>query len=405
MSVPKIRFKGYTEPWKSKTVSDMAELTSSKRIHVSDYVKSGVPFYRCREVIRLSENKPITDKLYISEEKYISLAETYGCPQISDMLITALGYTGITWVADHEPFYFKDANLIWFRHIKCDSYYLYYLFNTDNGKKKVEASAITSYQPVLSIGKLNSLDFMFPAEEEQRKIASLFKYFDSVTAAHQKRLEKLKKIKIIMLQNFFPNENKAVPEIRFKGFNNAWQRKRFDEVFSLVHGLQIAIDKRYSDPGENRYLYITNELIRDPEHTEKYYIENPVPSVRCQSDDILITRTGYTGVVVTGVEGCFHNNYVKLRFDKTRYYDKFIYYYLSSEQMYRKMLAGAGGSSIPDLSHRSFYNIESFFPFSYEEQKKIGDYLAELDRLIGLQSRKLDILKKNKKYLLDKMFI
>ena len=52
-NVPKIRFSGFTEPWEQHKLSEIADLTSSKRVHAKDYVESGVPFYRGKEISEL----------------------------------------------------------------------------------------------------------------------------------------------------------------------------------------------------------------------------------------------------------------------------------------------------------------------------------------------------------------
>ena len=66
MSKPKIRFKGYEEDWEQRKLGEIADLTSSKRVHAQDYVDSGVPFYRGKEISELREHKPVSEVLYIT---------------------------------------------------------------------------------------------------------------------------------------------------------------------------------------------------------------------------------------------------------------------------------------------------------------------------------------------------
>jgi type I restriction enzyme S subunit len=99
-----------------------------------------------------------------------------------------------------------------------------------------------------------------------------------------------------------------------------------------------------------------------------------------------MTRTGNTGIVVTDVEGCFHNNFFKIKYDK-QYFDKhFICQFLSSPMMQKRILSSAGSSTISDLSHKSFYKLDGFFP-KIEEQKKISSFFNNLDNLITLHQR------------------
>ena len=106
-------------------------------------------------------------------------------------------------------------------------------------------------------------------------------------------------------------ENDNVPEIRFDSFKEEWDKKRFKDFTKLSQGLQIAISSRFLEDGEHRYFYITNEFL-NPNSTKKYYIESPSENVICTVDDILMTRTGNTGKVITNISGAFHNNFLRL---------------------------------------------------------------------------------------------
>ena len=184
--VPEIRFKGFTDDWEQRKLSDIAVLTSSKRVHAEDYVETGVPFYRGKEISELKEHKPISEVLYITEYKYNEISSMYGSPKEGDLLITAVGTLGNTWVIDQTPFYFKDGNLIWFKDIKCNPKYLDYAMSTADGQKKILASAIGSNQKALTMVKLNELEFMFPGKAEQDKIAEYFSYLDNLITLHHR---------------------------------------------------------------------------------------------------------------------------------------------------------------------------------------------------------------------------
>lgn len=201
--VPQIRFEGFTEDWEQRKLGEIADLTSSKRVHAQDYVDSGIPFYRGKEISELREHKPVSEVLYITEEKYKEMAKLYGSPQVGDLLITAVGTIGNTWVVDNVPFYFKDGNLIWFKNIKCNPNYLDYVLSSDDGQKKIDASAIGSSQKALTMVKMNELKFMFPNNDEQVRIADYFRNLDNLITLHQRKCDELKEVKKFMLQNMF----------------------------------------------------------------------------------------------------------------------------------------------------------------------------------------------------------
>ncbi|MCQ2017647.1 restriction endonuclease subunit S [Clostridium butyricum] len=173
--------------WEQRKLSEIADLTSSKRVHAENYVESGIPFYRGKEISELREHKQVSEVLYITEEKYEKISKLYGSPKLGDLLITAVGTIGNTWVVDNVPFYFKDGNLIWFKNIKCNSKYLDFVLSSTYGQKKIMDSAIGSNQKALTMVKLNELHFMFPKEAEQEKLAEYFSNIDNLITLHQRK--------------------------------------------------------------------------------------------------------------------------------------------------------------------------------------------------------------------------
>jgi type I restriction enzyme S subunit len=106
------------EEWKKYKLGDIADITSSKRIFLSDYVEEGIPFYRSKEIIEKANGGEISFELFISEEKYFEIKQKFGVPVNGDLLIAAVGErAGIPYcVANDGDFYFKDGNLIWFKN-------------------------------------------------------------------------------------------------------------------------------------------------------------------------------------------------------------------------------------------------------------------------------------------------
>lgn len=197
-------------------------------------------------------------------------------------------------------------------------------------------------------------------------------------------------------------EHTNTPALRFPEFKNDWIEKSFGDFTKTNQGLQIAISNRETQYKEGYYFYITNEFLK-PNSKIKYYIKNPPNSVIANKDDILMTRTGNTGKVITGVHGAFHNNFFKIKFDNKQYDRLFIYELLKSSKINNKILSLAGTSTIPDLNHSDFYSIKSFIP-KYEEQQKLGIFFNKLDRQIELEEKKLELLEQQKRGYMQKIF-
>ena len=196
-------------------------------------------------------------------------------------------------------------------------------------------------------------------------------------------------------------EVQKVPKLRFSEFFGDWFEKRMRDIAKINQGLQIAISERYTEPIQGGYFYITNEFLREKSE-KKYYIKNPPESVLCVDEDILMTRTGNTGMVVTGVSGAFHNNFFKIKYKKNC--DRwFLYYYLNLRQTQNMLLKLAGTSTIPDLNHSDFYRIKINLP-SLPEQQKIASFLTVVDKKIQQLTRKKELLEQYKKALMQKIF-
>ena len=84
--------------WGKVKVGDCCEVTSSKRIFFSEYVDSGVPFYRSKEIIESSNGQAISEPLFISQEKYDEIKNHFGVPQSGDMLLTSVGTIGVPYI-------------------------------------------------------------------------------------------------------------------------------------------------------------------------------------------------------------------------------------------------------------------------------------------------------------------
>ena len=81
----------------------------------SDWKESGVPFYRAREIVKLSDNGYVDNELFISEEHYKKLSNEYGVPKAGDLMVSGVGTIGKTYVVkENDKFYYKDASVLCF---------------------------------------------------------------------------------------------------------------------------------------------------------------------------------------------------------------------------------------------------------------------------------------------------
>ena len=403
--IPKLRFPGFTGAWEQRKVIDLLNQPITDGPHETpNLVEKGIPFISADAIVdnRIDFSRK---RGFITKEYDLQCRKKYS-PELYDVYLVKSGST-VGKVAIVETT--KQFN-IWspLAAMRCkgktNPYFLYFLFQIKENQNQVKSKASNGTQPNLSMREIEQFNVQIPSlHDEQKKIGEFFKQLNSLITLHQRKLDHLKVQKKGLLQKMFPKNGENVPEVRFPGFTDAWEQRRFKDISKLSQGLQIAISKRFTHPGDGKLFYITNEFL-NPNSTVKYYIDSPTKNVIAERTDILMTRTGNTGKVVTDVEGVYHNNFFKISYNSSKIDRWFLYYLLNSYPIQREILVRAGNSTIPDLNHNDFYGIKIYIP-TIEEQIKIGTFLTKVDSLIALHQRKLEHLELMKKGLLQQMFV
>ncbi|KXS34470.1 MAG: type I restriction modification DNA specificity domain protein [Idiomarina sp. T82-3] len=190
-----------------------------------------------------------------------------------------------------------------------------------------------------------------------------------------------------------PSDLEELPE--------GWKNVDLGSIMQVRQGLQIPISERLKKPTPTAVEYITIQSIKN-KNQEREYVESPSRRVVCEVDDVLMTRTGNTGIVITGVEGAFHNNFFLMDFERSLVNRLFLVNYLRSPRVQHLILVKAGSSTIPDLNHRDFYSIRFPLP-PLEEQKKIAQILSTWDKAITTTEQLLANSQQQKKALMQQL--
>lgn len=185
-------------------LSKVADICSSKRIYASEYVEKGVPFYRSKEIIELGHNKKPSVELFITEDKYEEVKEKYGVPKKGDILVTAVGTIGETWIVNsNTPFYYKDGNLLLVRLKKYMSeiFFKYSLdILIDDFKRKIVSGS--SYS-ALTIEKFKTMKVVYPPIEEQNRFAKFVEKVNKQKLECEENLKKLEELQSALMQEYF----------------------------------------------------------------------------------------------------------------------------------------------------------------------------------------------------------
>ncbi|HOE42997.1 MAG TPA: restriction endonuclease subunit S, partial [Rhodoferax sp.] len=157
-------------------LGDLLEITSSKRIHMADYVPSGIPFYRSKEVIERAKGNNISTELFISHKQFDLIKQKFGSPRDGDILLTSVGTLGVPYVVRGDgDFYFKDGNLTWMRNFskEISPQFLYYWLTSPQIQQKLDEVSIGSTQKALTISALKALQIPLPTRATQDGIVEI----------------------------------------------------------------------------------------------------------------------------------------------------------------------------------------------------------------------------------------
>lgn len=194
--------------WKTYKLSDLAEIGSSKRIFLSEYVETGIPFFRSKEVIESFNKKQVSTELFISEEKFVEIEKKFGAPKEGDILLTSVGTIGVPFIipAAYPKFYFKDGNLTWFKNYKrelIDPKFLFFLFMSPIGQQKFRNNLIGSTQQALTISSLREIEVTIPPLPEQRAIASILSVLDDKIELNLQMNKTLEEMAMALYKHWF----------------------------------------------------------------------------------------------------------------------------------------------------------------------------------------------------------
>ena len=191
--------------WHARTLEDIADVGSSKRVFVEELKDSGVPFYRGTEVGALAEGKKITPELFITKEHYDELCEATGAPKRGDLLMPSICPDGRIWVVDNDnPFYFKDGRVLWVHNIAKD-YNPIFLLQTLKNRIMSDYNSIASGTTfaelkIFALKKCKVFDVPLPLQEQ---FAEYVQKTDRAKAAVKKTLEKAQVLKAALMQKYF----------------------------------------------------------------------------------------------------------------------------------------------------------------------------------------------------------
>ena len=179
------------ENWCWVKLGQLFNIVSAKRVTKDQWKSVGVPFYRTREIVQLSQNGHVDNDLFIDIEHYESLKNKYGIPQPGDIMLTAVGTIGKTYVVSQDDkFYYKDASVLCMRNVhNINSQYIELAFCSSLVQKQLYEKSKGTTVDTITIEKANNYIFPIPPIEEQNRIVAkvneLFSQLDMIKKSLQ----------------------------------------------------------------------------------------------------------------------------------------------------------------------------------------------------------------------------
>ena len=401
--VPAVRFKGFTDPWEQRELGELYPTITNA------YVGTATPYYVDSGHFYLESNNVKDGKLnyenqvFINDEFYLRQESKW--LHAGDVVVVQSGHVGhaavippqLDGTAAHALIMLKNAS-----DRIVPEYLVSYLCSPMAHKGIVNITKGNTIKHILA-SDMKEFRVFLPDGTEQRAIAMFLSLLDNLITLHQRKHEQLTVLKKALLDKMFPKDGARVPEIRFSGFTDPWEQRKFSELYQPNN--ERNVNKEF---GYDRTLSIATMTFNGGNGAADSSLDTykviRVGDIAFEGHTNKIHAYGRFVLNDAG-DGLMSPRFNCLRPICEQYYP-FWKYFIPNEQMMRPILVNAtkSGTMMNELVVSDLMGQSIPVP-SLDEQRAVGDCLASLDNLITLHQRKLEVLRNLKSALLEKMFV
>jgi type I restriction enzyme S subunit len=399
---PEIRFKGFTDAWEQRKLGQVADIIGGGTPSTSNekYWGGDIDWYAPAEIgeqiFLTGSQKKITELgLQESSAKLLPIGTVLFTSRAGIGNTAILAKTGATNQGFQSIVPHKGG---------LDSYFIF--SQTHKLKRYGEIVGAGSTFVEVSGKQMARMPILIPAMPEQRKIGDLFASLDHLITLHQREYEKTVNIKKAMLEKMFPKNGADIPEIRFKGFTDAWEQRKLGDIAEFFSGLTYSPHNVVGDGT----LVLRSSNVKDGaiiDADNVYVTPECVNSDNVQFGDVIVVvRNGSRNLIgkhaqikqfmSNTVIGAFMTG---IRSDTPEFTNALLDTHQFDNEIKKNL-----GATINQITTGEFKKMTFYVP-DREEQKTIGSFFANLDHLITLHQRELVKLQNIKKALLEKMFV
>ena len=410
MAKPTIRFKGYQDDWEQRKLGDIGKARSGVGFPDAEQGGvTGIPFFKVSDMnLDGNENEMTVANNYVTAEQIA----VHRWSPITELPAIFFAKVGAAVMLNRKrlcrfPFLLDNNTMAYsLSSTKWDADFAKALFGTVDLTSLVQVGALPSY----NARDVESMEIYLPSLLEQEQIGGFFKQLDTLITLHQRKCDETKRLKKYMLKKMFPQNGEKVPEIRFSGFTDDWEQRKLGDVAPLRGGYAFK-SSEYKKDG-TPIVRISNILpdgsigadfacYDDMENDENISLRN---------GDALLAMSGATTGKVSilkckNTDKYYQNQRVGYFKRNIQYNYDFVSTIVRSDLFKEQLMSVLVAGAQPNVSSKEIDSFEFVFPLNIEEQKKIGQYFANLDTLITLHQRELENLQNIKKFMLGKMFV
>jgi len=337
-------------------LSDLFKIGSSKRVLKAQWQTSGVPFYRGREITKLSQNGFVDNDLFISEELYAEYATKHGVPTAGDIVITAIGTIGNSYIVREEDrFYFKDASVLWLKRTSdVESKYINLWLKSSLMREQLDEGNGATVD-TLTIKKLQGLTLDIPPVPEQKRIVALldtvFADLEQTRAKTEQNLKNAAELFDSYLNDAFENN--------FSGVEHDSLNDICELIVDCEHKTAPKQETGYPSirtPNIGKGVLILEGVNRVSEETYITWTRRAIP----QEDDLILAReapAGNIGVIPKNVKVCLGQRTVLIRPKKDKFLSKYLAFLILSQKVQKQLLSHSTGATV---QHINMKDIRAF---------------------------------------------
>ena len=393
--VPKLRFPGFTEDWEQRELAELCNVYDGTH-QTPRYTNSGVMFVSVENIKTLESDK------YISEDDFKNEFKIF--PEFGDILLTRIGDVGsANIILDNiKRAYYVSLALLKPKGV--NSLFLLALLSSASVQSEIWKRTLhIAFPKKINKNEISKVIVSKPSILEQKKIGELIYALDQIITLHQHKLDNLKLKKKALLQKLFPKNGECYPELRFPGFTDAWEQRKFGEIYERAgqkNDLTYGIDKIISVAN----MYFKKDVTVGSEEYLKTYNVFKLGDIAFEGHTNKEYRYGrfVENTIGDGIVSHIFDVFTpKINLDINFWKDLIKYEPIMGPILRRCTKASR---MMSNLTTKEFLEEQILCP-TLEEQKLIGEFIVSLDKNITLHQRKLDHLQLQKKALLQQMFV